>query len=541
MYHRLWAIGGFYRINMERIGINNTFNRTWEMMSETFPTTDQDHLRNPAVVQHDDCILVIGGTGGAYEMELRNVWCVDTGDGSISDAGWLTYSVSRSAFIKIDYTIYLFGGIGGLPVLGNDDYVTMWQYYTLPTPGPTYEPTKNPTADPTGDPTADPTSDPTNDPTSEPTVEPTTDPTADPTRDPTIEPTRDPTRDPTAEPTAAPTDDPSSDPTNDPTVDPTTEPTKEPTQSPTHSPTQAPSQSPLGLFQLLERETDPVLEDSAEVILYSAIGVGAVIVCCAVVLMQIRRASRKRMSVDDQDYLAVLLYIAQIVDILSDLVFSLQCRAYWLYEDEDPNDVVEKGTFSWIYHCALGFTIAPYLMNLFSSINITRKISDDGMVSTFTKQYFQDNSHIYTVLVLLSGGSFRALSLMNSNLFGLRKLSAGLSTLQLQRFQSHHVIATVFAENIPQIALQYYFMFKLGLPTTIAMVSFGSSIFNIFLTMMNVAVFYILNRDRAETPFTILLTWRYCTCLVFHENFSKLTCFSCMLIFILTSLTHHVS
>merc|ERR1719242_1496792 len=126
------------------------------------------------------------------------------------------------------------------------------------------------------------------------------------------------------------------------------------------------------------------------------------------------------MMVDDQNYVSVLIYIAQ-------------------YGKEDPDDIVYPEDFEWMYKAALAFVLGPYFVNLWSSIRITQKISSDGTVSSFSKQYFQNNSHIYTLLVLLSGGSFRALSLMNSNLFGLRILSAGLSTMQIQQFQTYHV------------------------------------------------------------------------------------------------------
>ena len=146
-------------------------------------------------------------------------------------------------------------------------------------------------------------------------------------------------------------------------------------------------------------------------------------------------------------------------------------------------------------------------MNILSSINITRKIADDPSISEYTKQYFQDKSKFYTICVLFSGGSFRALKFMNSKLFGLPLLSAGLSTVQLHRFQSHHVLATVLAENIPQIVLQYIFLFELKLVTTIVLVSFASSVFNILLCIMTSVVFYLLHRNEAEVPFTILISW----------------------------------
>ncbi len=89
--------------------------------------------------------------------------------------------------------------------------------------------------------------------------------------------------------------------------------------------------------------------------------------------------------------------------------------------------------------------IVPYVMNLYSSINITRKIANDDNISSYSKQYFRGKSKIFTLLVLLSGGSFRALKFMNCNLFGLAILSSGLSNLQPQRLQSHHHVATAFA------------------------------------------------------------------------------------------------
>ena len=116
-------------------------------------------------------------------------------------------------------------------------------------------------------------------------------------------------------------------------------------------------------------------------------------------------------------------------------------------------------------------------------------------------------SKVFTILVLLSGGCFRALALMNSNLFGLALLSAGLSTLQLQRFRSYHVVATVMMENVPQIVLQYYFLFVLELHTATAFISLVSSIFNILLSILSVVVFHFLHRNQTEKAFSILMLW----------------------------------
>merc|ERR550532_3014726 len=193
-----------------------------------------------------------------------------------------------------------------------------------------------------------------------------------------------------------------------------------------------------------------------------------------------------KMAVDDQKYGAVIMYMLQIVDMLSDLAFALQCRTYWLYGVQSELVEEEHDTeFMWLYHLALVCLIGPYAMNIYSSIDITRSIERSETISKYSKRYFQDRSKVFTILVLMSGGAFPALKLMSSNLMGLQMFSAGLSTIQLEQFRSHHVLATVLAENIPQLCLQYYFMFKLNLATSIVIVSFISSIFNILRAILS--------------------------------------------------------
>ena len=63
----------------------------------------------------------------------------------------------------------------------------------------------------------------------------------------------------------------------------------------------------------------------------------------------------------------------QMVDISSDLAFAFQCRAYWLHLQDVEFEVrVSPETFSFLYHAALAFVIAPYAVNILSTISITR-------------------------------------------------------------------------------------------------------------------------------------------------------------------------
>merc|ERR1719295_1318680 len=225
--------------------------------------------------------------------------------------------------------------------------------------------------------------------------------------------------------------------------------------------------------------------------------------------MKIRAKSDDKMEVDDQKYISALMYMIQIVDVFSDFAFAFQCRSYWQHlEGLDYEVGVEPEVFRDLYTFALLFVAVPYVMNLISSIDITRRIVDNESMTEHSKQYFRGKTKVYAVLVLVSGGAFPALKLMSSNMFGLGMFSAGLSTLQLGSFRSHHVVATVLIENVPQLYLQYLFMFRLDVINTIVIVSFLSSIFNILLAMMNAAVFLILHRNQVDIPFTIMISWR---------------------------------
>jgi len=215
-------------------------------------------------------------------------------------------------------------------------------------------------------------------------------------------------------------------------------------------------------------------------------------------------------NVDDQRPNGSLRFTVQIVDVFTDIAFALQCRAFWLYlrdgihfnVDADPE------VFGCLYRLSLICVVAPYAMNLISAINIARKIAGSDSLSEHSKQFFLGRNKVFfAILVLLSGGAFPSLQLTNSNMFGLPVFSAGLSRIQFASFRSHHFLSTVLFENAPQMALQYVFIFKLGLDTGTAVVSFMATICNILFAVIPAAAFWKCHRNQREFPFAISLSW----------------------------------
>ena len=177
----------------------------------------------------------------------------------------------------------------------------------------------------------------------------------------------------------------------------------------------------------MEVEDAQQLEKGTNYTLYLMLFGGFMAVAVSTAVTNLNKKKEGKMAVDDQKYLSVIMYLLQIIDMMTDLAFALQCRVYWLYGE--TTYLVEDGqeeTFKWLYHLALAFVAGPYLMNIGSTVRITRQIESSPSISSYSKRYFREKSKIYTLLVLLSGGSFAALKLLSSNLMGHPLFSSGL-------------------------------------------------------------------------------------------------------------------
>merc|ERR1719295_430770 len=374
-----------------------------------------------------------------------------------------------------------------------------------PSPAPTHSPSPAPTESPSDSPSAAPTRSPSSSPSPAPTFSPSLAPSDSPTRSPSLSPSQAPS----APPTSTPSRSPSRSPSNAPSLAPSRSPSSYPSPAPSTSPSFSPSAAPLDLAEILvEVEDAQKLEEGTDWILCFMLFGAFVTVAASFVIMKRNRNQEGKVAVDDQKYLSVIMYLLQIIDMMTDLAFALQCRVYWLYGE--TTYLVEDGqeeTFKWLYHLALAFVAGPYLMNIGSTVRITRQIESSPSISSYSKRYFREKSKIYTLLVLLSGGSFAALKLLSSNLMGHRLFSSGLSKIQVEHFRTHHVMTTVLIENVPQLMLQYWFMFEMNLGGSIVVISFISSIFNILRALTSAAIFWILHRNQTEVPFTITLSW----------------------------------
>eukprot|EP01084_Bolivina_argentea_P161271 280772_1 len=365
-----------------------------------------------------------------------------------------------------------------------------------------------PTTDPSTDPTTEPTNDPSVDPTNYPTNNPTIDPTMQPTDEPTNNPTIDPSMDPTSEPTFNPTFSPSVTPTNAPTYSPISSPTNAPTNSPTKTPTAA----PLEVAELLAINFDDKSRNFDTIFYIVLVTIPFVLTVGGLILSLDKMPNAitsKLLLTDNTNYIGVILYFIQIFDMYSDGIFTIQLYQYYMFSISN-NDINNETTniFYTLFLSTMMFILIPYALNFGSSIRIISEITNSSVINEYTKNYFKENGKLYSVAVLLSGGSFYTLKLINSNWIGIKQFQCGLSTIQIDAFSTHKILFTTILENVPQLVIQLYFIVKLKLITTTVVIASLSSVFNILLSVMSAIISRITHNNQKEYPFTINLSWK---------------------------------
>ena len=64
---------------------------------------------------------------------------------------------------------------------------------------------------------------------------------------------------------------------------------------------------------------------------------------------------------------------------------------------------------------------------------------------------FENHSKVFTALTALTGGSYAALALVSSNVFGLNLTSSGLVKHELKQLAGIKIRHSVLLENAPQV------------------------------------------------------------------------------------------
>jgi len=123
------------------------------------------------------------------------------------------------------------------------------------------------------------------------------------------------------------------------------------------------------------------------------------------------------------------------MDMVSDLFFTI------------------NASFDNIIICALSaaFIIIPASA---STIQLWRHMEKHWLKDDKLRSWLSTNTKLLYLVSILTGSSFTAIELFNSNLFGFSQFDMGLTRTELMSYQYKRVYSVVLLENFPQLVLQ---------------------------------------------------------------------------------------
>eukprot|EP01083_Nonionella_stella_P105087 302087_1 len=187
--------------------------------------------------------------------------------------------------------------------------------------------------------------------------------------------------------------------------------------------------------------------------------------------------------VDDAQWTALLIFSLQFWDFYSDVNLAGEI---WNHDARGDNMLLLVSAIG-----ATFFVIVPYIANLVIAANIKHIIRKNQAA----KSWFQYNTFIFTILVVVTGGSFPALALVSSGIFGMAIFTCGLTQYELKRMSKMKVLGTVVIENVPQLFCQAMYAYAIKEITPGVQLAFIASLLSVTASTLS----YLIDRDTSDT------------------------------------------
>jgi len=402
----LLAIGGAtsssaYTDTVEKVLVSDLLGGSgvWGYLSASLPYA----YLGMGVIYTVDGIILLGGYEKDAADSLTNVIRIDVEAETITTVGYLAQAAFSAAPIRVGDTVYLFGG--KIPGSDADNYLDTLQILDLTTRSPSKEPTSA---------TASPSTDPTEIPTREPSRGPTEIPTSSPS-------TETPTRTPTTEPTLIWTTKPTAIPSTEPTV----------VLQDSDLTTTAPSLSKSGSANIEDG-------DALDVTTSHLLLIAALVVLLLIALAGYIDAKCFRRN-DFFTIGALIVASVRVIDLYTDVLVAVDMHS----SDEHILSMA-----------VLVFVAVPALLSLAQLYCETKKWRGSEELDL----WLAGHSKSLFLASALTGSAFTGVRLSHSNLFRLSRFDIPLSRERLRKFQNKELFSTVLLENIPQLAIQMYFL-----------------------------------------------------------------------------------
>eukprot|EP01083_Nonionella_stella_P078381 214488_1 len=173
--------------------------------------------------------------------------------------------------------------------------------------------------------------------------------------------------------------------------------------------------------------------------------------------------------------LFIFLSMLNVLDMLSDVFFAVDVFGTYLLATE------HKSQFLIIFIASVSFIIIPVMISLYQLHAASSKHwLKDNKIRQWLVQYV---APLYGVSIL-TGSSFGATFIFNSNLFDMNIFDMGLNKKYLLSWKTKRVYSILFFENIPQLCLSVWYTFMIGNITFIPAVQMLFSVISIIVSAL---------------------------------------------------------
>eukprot|EP01084_Bolivina_argentea_P314196 544204_1 len=150
---------------------------------------------------------------------------------------------------------------------------------------------------------------------------------------------------------------------------------------------------------------------------------------------------------DNFRYSAVFFFGLYTWDFFSDVFFSALLYTSKL---QDSNNII----YWLMFGLSVLFIVLPVLLNFKSLLSFQRKWQEDALHADRYRAWLSQYANILFFLSFLSGSTFGAIALVNSNFLGWRLFAMGLSEKDMRKFNQKRLTNVVLGENLPQLLVQ---------------------------------------------------------------------------------------
>ena len=240
---------------------------------------------------------------------------------------------------------------------------------------------------------------------------------------------------PTVSPTTAPTINPTIGPTNAPTNDPTMNPTESPSVPPTNAPTSYPTVPPT-ISNALTRDDVGIWFNWVLWVISGCVIVVVIIGCLD---------SQKFRQNELFRWNSIVLFGFYSIDFVSDVFLSIEL--FFNMVDDDEEFVKYRVVYVILFISSIIFIIVPLITTLVQlHRELTKWLMDPILARTDAPLWIINYLRILYLVAIISGSSFSAVSLFNSNLFKWPMFSMGLARFHRRIFRTKRFFSVVLLE-----------------------------------------------------------------------------------------------